>query len=588
MQTHRPRPDSAATPLASARERLRFAVLAVDRARRGAFSRVRRSRLLGWRHRAPIAQDLVLAPPDLRPLDDGFVLEVARGGMGLSGVTARLGPDGSPFAVAPPTPAWARELHGFAWLRHFAADASPQSEALARRLVGEWLARPPRRSHPAWAPEVAGRRVISWLSHAALVLDGGDPRTADTLMLALEDHASHLSAAWPDAPSGYPRMLALTGLLQAGLCIAGHERLLAAAGRHLGAALERQVLPDGGHVTRNPAVLVELLLDLLPLRQCFIARGFEPPPALLAAIDRIMPMLHRLRLGDGQLARFNGAGAAEGDALATALAYDGGRAVRPEPVSPSRYVRLERGAAILLADAGGPPPLELATRACAGCLAIELSAGAELLLVNGGAPAPAHGKSLAAARATAAHNTLALGGQSSARLVRNDRLERRLGGTPVRRPDRVACEVRELPDGGIALEASHDGYADRFGLVHTRRLILDATGTRLDGTDRLDGASGDMRFAWDVPFAIHFHLHPRAGARLTDDGSAEMILPSGERWRLAAQGAALAVEESTHYAHVTGPVRAQQVVLRAVCCGTSQVHWTLQHQAAWAGPRPAA
>jgi uncharacterized heparinase superfamily protein len=293
-----------------------------------------------------------------------------------------------------------------------------------------------------------------------------------------------------------------------------------------------------------------------------------------------MPMLHRLRLGDGQLARFNGAGAAEGDALATVLAYDGGRVAPPEPVSPSRYVRLERGAAILVVDAGGPPPPELATRACAGCLAFELSTGVELLLVNGGAPGPAHEKSRAAARATAAHNTLALGGQSSARLVRNGRLERRLGGAPIRRPDRVACEVRELPGGGIALQASHDGYADRFGLLHTRTLTLDASGTRLDGTDRLDGTSGDMRFAWDVPLAVHFHLHPRAGARFAGDGSAELTLPSGERWRLAASDAALAIEESTHYAHVTGPVRAQQVVLRAVCCGTSLVQWTLQRQPA--------
>ena len=44
----------------------------------------------------------------------------------------------------------------------------------------------------------------------------------------------------------------------------------------LAAELERQILPDGGHSSRNPSILVELLLDLLPLRQCFAARG-QPP-----------------------------------------------------------------------------------------------------------------------------------------------------------------------------------------------------------------------------------------------------------------------------------------------------------------------
>ena len=48
--------------------------------------------------------------------------------------------------------------------------------------------------------------------------------------------------------------------------------------------------------------------------------------------------------------------------------------------------------------------------------------------------------------------------------------------------------------GAIALEASHDGYVERFGLIHSRTLTLDAAGTRLDGCDRLTAAKGVVRF----------------------------------------------------------------------------------------------
>ena len=44
--------------------------------------------------------------------------------------------------------------------------------------------------------------------------------------------------------------------------------------------LRAQILPDGGHISRNPGALVEMLLDLLPLRQAFAARNVPPPPAL--------------------------------------------------------------------------------------------------------------------------------------------------------------------------------------------------------------------------------------------------------------------------------------------------------------------
>ena len=73
------------------------------------------------------------------------------------------------------------------------------------------------------------------------------------------------------------------------------------------------MLPDGGHVSRNPGVLVELLLDLLPLRQAFAARNVPPPNAVLNAMDRMMPMLRFFRHGDGNFALFNGMGPTASD-----------------------------------------------------------------------------------------------------------------------------------------------------------------------------------------------------------------------------------------------------------------------------------
>jgi uncharacterized heparinase superfamily protein len=561
----------------AARERLGLALHVADTARRSALARLRRSPLLRWQYRAPIAHELVLAPPDLRPVDPSFADEVASGSMGLAGLTATLN-GASPFAVPPPSAAWARELHGFAWLRHFSAARTLDNETLARDLLQRWLAGQRRhRSLPeAWSPDVVGRRMISWLSHQALLLEGVGRRPLAAVLRSLEEQAGHLAASWCDAPDGYPRLVALIGLVQACLCIGGHERRLKAAEKHLLAELNRQVLDDGCHASRNPRTLVALLLDLLPLRQCFIAREIAPDPALGRAIDRMMPMLRRLRLGDGRLARFNGMGATERDALAMVLAYDRGDADEPPQVSRSGYVRIERGAAVVVVDAGAAPPLGLAGKACAGCLSFEVSTGTELLLVNGGTPAVAHGRAAAAARSTASHNTLVLGGQSSAKLVRSAGLQRRIGAAPILLPARVTCDVRET-EGGTLLRASHDGYASRFGLLHLRTLLVSPDGTCIDGEDALEGASGEVRLVQDLPVAVHFHLGPHAGARYgAAEGTANLILRNGERWCLSASGAALTIEAGTHFAEVLGPVQAQQVVLRTVCYGAGSVRWRLE------------
>src|SRR5215471_6994377 len=135
----------------SAREQLGLAALAVARARRGVVARMRRSRLMLWRYRAPTADELLLAPPDLRAHDPSFADEVASGSFGLAGAAADLR-GRSPFTIEPPSPAWARELHGFGWLRHL-DSGQPEDGSIARKLTTEWIWRSRRAPELAWRPE---------------------------------------------------------------------------------------------------------------------------------------------------------------------------------------------------------------------------------------------------------------------------------------------------------------------------------------------------------------------------------------------------------------------------------------------------
>src|SRR4029079_11926514 len=135
----------------------------------------------------------------------------------------------------------------------------------------------------------------------------------------------------------------------------------------------RQVLPDGGHASRNPGALVELLLDLLPLRQAFAARNVPPPPALNNAIDRMMPMLRFFRHGDGNFALFNGMGPTRSDLLSTILAYDDARGTPVSNAAHSGYQRREAGGSFVIMHTGPPPPMPASQEAHAGCLSFELS-----------------------------------------------------------------------------------------------------------------------------------------------------------------------------------------------------------------------
>lgn len=553
-------------------ERMQVSVLVADRSRRALVARALNSRLLRWRLGSPAVDHLLIVPQDLKTADPSFWREVRLGQFGLAGSLADL-KGRSPFDFPAPTEAWQRSLHGFAWLRHLDAAADEAAREVAQRLAREWATR--RHADIANEPIVLARRVISWLSNASLLLEGANRVTYEILLESLGLQLIALSGAWRDAGEGLPRLTALLALTLADLCVAGRDRRLEADTQLFSEELSRQILNDGGHVSRHPGVGVDLMLDLLPLGQCFVARGKTAPNTLLQAMERMSAMLKYMRMGDGLIARFNGMGIPSPAGLATVLAYDKNQALPSGVLLPSRYQRLERGATVVIADVGAAPPLMMAGEAHAGCLSFELSAGARLLLVNGGAPGQADADWRAVSRATASHNTLCLAEQSSSRMVRHPVLEEIVGAPPIKLPAEVDAVVGERSDGSIILDASHNGYLGRFGLIHYRSLVLDRGGTRLSGLDRLASPKGHLRLKRDLPFSIHFHLHPEASVHEIE-GPTSVAFGSGhERWRLEAEGAPLSVEESIFFADSAGPRESLQIVLRGATFGESEVRWSL-------------
>ncbi|WP_072396195.1 heparinase II/III family protein [Hyphomicrobium sp. CS1GBMeth3] len=558
-------------------ERIRITHLAADRLRREAISSVLYSPPFRWQFGASSAEQLLIVPQDLRTADPSFWDEVEVGHFGLAGAVA-LADDVSPFDIVPPSQGWERALHGFAWLRHLDAVDRPEAREMAQLLASEWAMRHRGGGGIAWEPHVTGRRLISWISHSSLLLEDADPDTYEIITESIGIQLVRLAAGWRSSPSGYPRLVSLLALLLSQLCISGHEGQVPETEKLFVGELERQILPDGGHIGRNPGILVELILDLLPLGQCFAARSRTTPPQFARALKAMLGMLKYMRMGDGMLARFNGMGVASPAGLATVLVYDDNPGVIPVSAPASKYVRLERGTSILILDAGQPPPLESAAEAHAGCLSFELSVGTSLMLVNGGAPSSANAEWRAASRATASHNTLCLGEKSSSKLIRHRSLEELVGGPPIRFPDEVSHRL-EAHDGSLEVTAQHDGYVRRFGLVHRRTLALSPTGGRLLGIDRLAGSSGTLRLRQDIPFSIHFHLHPAVRCRRGDNPSIAIIeLANGETWWLSLEGARLAIEESTYFADSAGPRRSLQIVARGATFGETEVRWVLEGQ----------
>ena len=536
---------------------------------------------------SPLPDRLVIAPQDIRTADPTIAGDIYAGRFAFVGQIVESGGQ-SPFEIEPPSNEWARELHGFGWLRHLRVSDRALSRSNARALIDDWI-RLTTRKHPvAWDADVVSRRVLAWLSQSPLVLEDCNRAFYRRFMRSLGKQIRFLRRVVNEAPEGMPRMRVAIALTAAAVSVAGPNRYVRQASKRLDYELTQQILPDGGHISRNPGAVIDILADLLPVRQAFNARGIAPSQAMMNAIDRMMPMLRFFWHGDGSFALFNGMGATPTDLVATILAYDDARGAPPNNASYSGYQRLAVGRTVVLVDTGEPPPMVMSNTAHAGCLSFEMSSGRNIIIVNCGAPARNRESWWHVARSTAAHSTAVLNDTSSCRFLSGGWKTGWIGTPIVSGPKKLTVE-RQEDDGLISITASHDGYARSFRTIHERGLLLSADGGQLIGIDRFRPAGKKTR-GNDDQYAIRFHLHPTVKASRLRSGEAILIVcPDGEAWEFTAQSSepgdpdaeplAAMLEESIYLSDTHGHRRTEQIVVYGRIRHAPAVTWTMTRKA---------
>jgi len=518
---------------------------------------------------------LLLAPQDLRTADATNAADIYGGRFLFSGHLVET-QGRSPFELEAVHEDWQRELHSFGWLRDLRASDSQISRQNARVLVEDWI-RYCGRWHPiGWEAAVVTRRVLSWLAHSPFILQDGDHEFYRGFVKSLARQIRYLRQTINETEDGVERLHSALAIASACISMAGQGRFARQSIRRLEHELNRQILPDGGHISRNPRALIDILADLLPIRQAFVAQGLEMPPAMLQSVDRMMPLLRFFRHGDGALAHFNGMGSTPGDLVATILAYDDARGAPPLNAPHSGYQRLSGGSTVVLIDTGPAPALGVSGDAHAGCLSFEFSSGQNRIVVNCGVSPKSNPLWRKVSRSTAAHSTVTIEDTSSCHFLAERPFGHLLGAPILSGPVRVPVE-REDDKAGSRINASHDGYAPQFKVLHERDMRLSGDGTVLDGIDTF-AAVGPVDP--DHLYAIRFHLYPAVRASLIRGGTAVLLVcRDGEAWEFEAPGSELALEESIYLSDIYGHRKTEQIVIAGSLLEVPSVGWQFRKTA---------
>lgn len=454
-------------------------------------------------------------------------------------------------------------LNGFSWLRDLRELGGEAARLKARQWLQEWLEQPP----PSEGEDIAvvGERLTHWIGHYSFFCDSAADDFRHTYFAQIARDSLVVRRALARGEITARPLAICKGALWSSLFLAGALENDRDFARCLTNALSTSLNADGGAKDRRADSAAHHLMDLIDIRQALRAASLDVGPDVNRMIEACAAGLRLLRHGDGGFALFNGCTAqldADIDSLLTQSEVKA-RALMALP--ETGYFRLVNGRSLVLVD-GGIATLEGSHTAP---LAFELSDARQRLVVNCGA-APLEPKWHQPLRATAAHSTLVIDDNNAVGASHAHALE--------------TCQVvagRDVEDRNQLFEGEHDGYVPRYGMVHRRRLFLDASGADLRGEDTLLYNGGPTRRGRD--FALRFHLHPRVSASLVQNQTEVLLrLSSGKGWRFRVSDGLIALHESVYFGDGRHS-RSQQIIVTgsldsAIENGDMQLKWAFQRE----------
>ena len=486
---------------------------------------------------------------------------IAGGEIELSGELIR---NPSPRWLPPSAgPEWIAAWHAFGWIDDLTTAGGPARDA-AGDLVKSWICENTAWHDVAWRSDVLATRVFAWIAHFDEIVRRDQDHTLRRAMLtSIAAQLRHLARTASWEVRGVARLRALKGLIAGRAALGAPAARLAKVLKALEREVQAQIFPDGGHLSRNPSLQLQVLKDLIDTRAVLRAAQIETPAALQHAIERMAPMLRFFRHGDRRLALFNDSLEEDGVLIDLVLTRSETKGGAPNQAPQTGFDRLQAGRSLAIMDTGRPPPRGFDEIAHAGTLSFEMSHERERIIVNCGTYRGPKLSWSRVARASAAHSVLVVADTNSIEI----REDGSLGGGP----PSIARERAEH-EGQQWISATHEGYRDRFGLTYARQLFLAANGEDLRGEERLTGRPG-------AAFTVRFHLHPSVQASLAQEGVAVLfLLPSGMCWRLRAAGAEISLGESVYLG--SGEARKTQQVLLSGTVGSegAAVRWALRRE----------
>ena len=468
-------------------------------------------------------QEISFTPKDSWPGDPVLGDQLVQGYYSLANKKI-YAPDEALWQVSNKSTYWLNEAHSFSWLRHLKARSGSLARKHARYLILEWLKLYENWDNTAWECEVLARRISAWVTNFDFLLAEKDEKFAKILLKNLFKQIKFLrsqtnKSLFKDLEKKYEleessikKIKILRGLILSSICFESQMSVFDNYIKILEKELKINFNMDGMHESKSPSTHLEILGDLVTIREAIVSKQLKPPHFLDALIKKAAHALKFFRTPAGNLAVFNGSRQENKFLIDKILNQADGKARGRGPMSLAKtgYEKLVCQGITVFVDTH----YNSKRKSSKAPHAMEINIGKTRLLGSCGTIYKKDKKWKDSLLSAPAHSALIL---ENTNALYCDELT---DFTSIKRYQKNGSEIVSL---------KHDGYRKKFSAICSRTIEVNRSGRNIA---ILDHISSDKLLKFD----IRIHLNPKIKTSLSLDKKTAILIFDDQGWNFSFQG----------------------------------------------------
>ena len=445
---------------------------------------------------------------------------------------------------------WKNEAHSFSWLRHLKARSGSLARKHARFLILEWLKRYENYNYKTWELEVLSRRISAWVTNFDFLLAEKDEDFSEILLRNLFKQTKFLRTQTKKRyfvfiekkygleESSIKKIKILRALILSSMCFDSQLEKFEYYKKILETELKTNFNIEGLHESKSPSTHLEILGDLVTIREAIVSKKLKSPDFLEKIIKKGAHSLKFFRTPSGTLATFNGSKQETKFLIDKIINQADGQPRGRGPISLSRsgFEKIVCNGIMIFVDTfnNGKKSSSNAPHA------IEINLGKNRFIGSCGTIYKKNKIWKESLLSSSAHSSL---------ILENTDPHKNNGS------DAFAFSKRYQKNGSDIVFLKHEGYKNKFTATCSRTIEVNRIGKNIAILDEIHTFKL-------LKFDIRIHLNPKVKVSLSLDKKKALLIFDGQGWNFSFRGNATLLLEPSIFVEDNGQIKkTNQLIL---------------------------